>query len=38
MIEELLENLRAAPEAQPFVGPDQQAIEAMFAEMTGAQP
>ena len=38
MIEELLENLRAAPEAQPFVGPDQQALEAMLAQMTGAQP
>jgi flavorubredoxin len=37
MIEELLENLEAAPEAQPFVGPDQKALEAMLAEMTGAQ-
>jgi flavorubredoxin len=35
MTEELLENLRAAPEAQPFVGPDQQALEAMLAQMTG---
>jgi flavorubredoxin len=33
--EELLENLRHSPEAQPFVGPDQQAFEAMLAEMTG---
>jgi flavorubredoxin len=38
MTEELLENLRAAPEAQPFVGPDQKAFEAMLAQMTGAQP
>jgi flavorubredoxin len=37
MTEELLENLRAATEAQPFVGPDQQALEAMLAQMTGAQ-
>jgi hypothetical protein len=38
MTEDLLENLRAAPEAKPFVGPHQQALEAMLAEMTGAQP
>ena len=36
MIEELLENLGAVPEAQPFVGPEQQAFEAMLKEMTGA--
>lgn len=35
MTNELLENLGSAPEAQPFVGPDQQALEAMLAEMTG---
>jgi len=35
MTEELIENLGAAPEAQPFVGPDQKALEAMLAEMTG---
>jgi flavorubredoxin len=38
MTEDLLENLRDALEAKPFVGPDQQALEAMLAEMTGAQP
>lgn len=38
MTEDLLENLRAAPEAQPFVGPDQKALEAMLAEMTGTRP
>jgi flavorubredoxin len=36
MTNELLENLGSAPEAKPFVGPDQQALEAMLAEMTGA--
>jgi len=35
MTEELLGNLGAAPEAQPFVGPDQQALEAMLQGMTG---
>jgi hypothetical protein len=37
MTEELLENLGSAPEAQPFVGPDQKALEATLAEVTGAQ-
>ena len=36
MTNTLLENLAAVPEAEPFVGPDQQAFEAMLAEMTGA--
>lgn len=35
MTEELLGNLKTAPEAQPFVGPDQQALEAMLKGMTG---
>jgi flavorubredoxin len=38
MAEELLEYLGAVPEAQPFVGPDQQALEAMLTEMSGTQP
>jgi flavorubredoxin len=38
MSEELIGNLRTAPEAQPFVGPDQKALEAMLAEMTGTRP
>lgn len=38
MTDELLENLGSAPEAKPFIGPDQQALEAMLAEMTAAQP
>ncbi|MHC4507935.1 MAG: oxygen-binding di-iron domain-containing protein [Planctomycetota bacterium] len=37
MTEELLEYLGAAPEAQPFIGPDQQALEAMLKEMIGTQ-
>jgi flavorubredoxin len=36
MTNTLLENLATVPEAEPFVGPDQQAFEAMLAEMTGA--
>jgi flavorubredoxin len=35
MTEVLLEHLGTAPEAQPFVGPDQQALEAMLKGMTG---
>ena len=35
MTEELLENLRLAPEAKPFVGPDQKALEAMLKGITG---
>jgi flavorubredoxin len=36
MTNTLLENLAVVPEAEPFVGPDQQAFEAMLAAMTGA--
>lgn len=36
MTDVLLENLATVPEAEPFVGPDQKALEAMLAEMTGA--
>ncbi len=32
-ISEFLDRLQTAPDAEPFVGPDQAAIEAMFAEM-----
>jgi glyoxylase-like metal-dependent hydrolase (beta-lactamase superfamily II) len=35
MTEELLENLEAVPAAQPFVGPDQQALKAMLKGMAG---
>jgi flavorubredoxin len=35
MAEELFEYLGAAPEAQPFVGPDQKALEAMLQGLTG---
>ncbi|MHC4207777.1 MAG: oxygen-binding di-iron domain-containing protein [Planctomycetota bacterium] len=35
MTEELLGYLGSAPEAQPFVGPDQKALESMLTEMTG---
>ena len=34
MTERLLASLAAAPEAQPFVGPDQAALEQMFRQMT----
>ena len=34
MTERLLTNVAAAPEAQPFVGPDQAGLEAMLKEMT----
>jgi hypothetical protein len=39
MTERLLGSLEAAPTAQPFVGPDQAALEQMLAQMTagGAQ-
>jgi glyoxylase-like metal-dependent hydrolase (beta-lactamase superfamily II) len=37
MIERLLGSLSAAPEAQPFVGPDQAALEQMLKQMTGGQ-
>jgi len=35
MTEELLKNLGSAPEAKPFVGPDQKALEAMLKGITG---
>ncbi len=34
MLERLLGSLEAAPSAQPFVGPDQAALEQMLAQMT----
>jgi hypothetical protein len=37
MTQRLLASLEAAPTAQPFVGPDQAALEAMLAQMTGPQ-
>ena len=37
MTERLLASLEAAPTAQPFVGPDQAALAAMLAQMTGPQ-
>ncbi len=36
MLEKLLDSLAAAPGAQPFVGPDQAALEQMLKEMTEA--
>ncbi len=38
MLPQLLSSLEAAPQAQPFVGPDQVALEQMLAEMTGGGP
>jgi len=35
MLERLLGSLEAVPSAQPFVGPDQAALEQMLAQMTG---
>lgn len=35
MTEELLKNLGSAPGAKPFVGPDQEALEAMLKGITG---
>jgi flavorubredoxin len=37
MTQRLLASLAAAPTATPFVGPDQAALEAMMAQMTGPQ-
>jgi hypothetical protein len=37
MTERLLASLEAAPAAQPFVGPDQAALEEMLVQMTGPQ-
>jgi flavorubredoxin len=36
MTEQLLGSLAAAPDAQPFVGPDQVALDQMLADMAGA--
>ena len=38
MTERLLASLKSVPTAQPFVGPDQGALEQMLAQMTGGQP
>jgi Metallo-beta-lactamase superfamily len=38
MTETLLETLASAPDAAPFIGPDQPALEAMLAQMTDARP
>ena len=38
MLERLLGSLEAAPSAQPFVGPDQAALEQMLAQMTEGGP
>lgn len=38
MTERLLASIAAAPSAQPFVGPDQSALEAMLKEMTEGGP
>jgi hypothetical protein len=38
MTGDLLENLAAAPDAEPFVGPDQKALESMLEGMAGARP
>lgn len=35
MTDELLGYLGAVPSSRPFVGPDQQALEAMLGELTG---
>lgn len=36
MLPQLVESLEAVPDAQPFVGPDQAALERMLMEATGA--
>lgn len=38
MTGDLLENLATTPDAEPFVGPDQKALEAMLQGMTGTRP
>jgi hypothetical protein len=35
--DDLLENLSTVPDARPFIGPDQQALEAMLKAMTGVK-
>ena len=37
MLEQLLASLEAVPTAQPFVGPDQAALEQLLAQMTAGQ-
>jgi hypothetical protein len=36
MLPQLVESLEVVPDAQPFVGPDQAALEQMLSQMTGA--
>jgi hypothetical protein len=38
MMPRFVASLMAAPDAPPFAGPDQAALEAMLAEMTGSAP
>lgn len=38
MTDRLIESIAAAPEAEPFVGPDQAALEQMLAAMTADSP
>ena len=38
MIDRLLASIQAVPEAEPFVGPDQVALEQMLAHMAGGGP
>ena len=38
MTEQLLDSLGATPTAQPFIGPDQAALEQMLAQMTAGAP
>jgi hypothetical protein len=38
MVDRLLASLETVPEAQPFVGPDQAALQEMLAQMTTAGP
>ncbi len=35
MTQRLLDTLASAPQAQPFVGPDQEGLQTMLAQMTG---
>ena len=37
LTERLLASVAATPKAQPFVGPDQAALEQMLKEMTGTE-
>lgn len=38
LIEDSIKSLASVPDATPFVGPDQVALTAMLAEMTGGEP